>query len=127
MNTLFIASVLLVLMYLISGYGKIMDINGNAHSLKNQTGLNFPFNLFILAILIVILLEIVGSYFILYSSYHNTNEYKELAYYSTLGLISFTILASLLYHMPVSMNNHALFKNIAVTGGLILLAERFRN
>ncbi len=68
MNTLFIASILLVLMYLISGYGKIMDINGNATSLKNQTGLNLHFNLFILAIVIVILLEIVGSYFIVYSA-----------------------------------------------------------
>jgi uncharacterized membrane protein YphA (DoxX/SURF4 family) len=125
MNTLFIASILLVLMYLISGYGKIMDINGNATSLKNQTGLNLHFNLFILAIVIVILLEIVGSYFIVYSAY--TSKYKKQAYYSAYGLIAFTILASLLYHMPVTLNNHALYKNIAVIGGLMLLADRFEN
>ena len=124
MNTLFIASFLLVLMYLISGYDKIMDINGNASGLKNKTGLDLPFSLFILAILIVILLEVVGSASILYSSY--TGQYNELAYYSTYGLIAFTLLASLIYHMPITMDNHALFKNIAVTGGLILLADRFR-
>ena len=123
MNSLFIASILIVLMYLISGYGKIMDINGNATSLKNMTNLNLPFSLFLLAIVIVILLETVGSLSILYSSY--TGKNNKLAYYSTYGLISFTILASLIYHMPISMNNHALFKNIAVTGGLILLADRF--
>ncbi len=125
MNTLFTASVLLVLMYLISGYDKIVDIKGNANSLKNKTGLNLPFNLFILAILIVILLEIVGSISILYSAY--TNKNKKLAYYSTNGLIAFTILASLIYHMPVKLNNYALFKNISVIGGLLLLAEKFKN
>jgi uncharacterized membrane protein YphA (DoxX/SURF4 family) len=125
MNTLFISSILLVLMYLISGYDKIMDMKGNAISLKNKTGLNLPFTLFLLAILIVILLEIVGSTIILYSSY--TGKNKKLAYYSTNGLIAFTILASLIYHMPVELNNHALFKNIAITGGLILLADRFNN
>ena len=124
MNTLFIASFLIVLMYLISGYDKIMDINGNATSLKIKTRLNLPFSLFILAILVVILLEVIGSGSILYSSY--TNKSKELAYYSTYGLIGFTILASLIYHMPLTLDNHSLFKNIAVTGGLILLADRFR-
>jgi hypothetical protein len=111
-------------MYLISGYDKIMDINGNATSLKIKTRLNLPFSLFILAILVVILLEVIGSGSILYSSY--TNKSKELAYYSTYGLIGFTILASLIYHMPLTLDNHSLFKNIAVTGGLILLADRFR-
>ena len=125
MNTLFIASILIVLMYLISGYDKIMDTTGNAKSLKIKTGLNLPFELFILAIIIVILLEVIGSISILYSSY--TGQNKELAYYSTYGLIGFTILASLIYHMPVKLDNHALFKNIAVIGGLILLADRFNN
>lgn len=125
MNTLFIASILIVLMYLISGYDKIMDVKGNATSLKNKTGLNLPFTLFILAIVIVILLEVAGSASILYSSY--TGKSKELAYYSTYGLIGFTILATLIYHMPVELNNHSLFKNIAITGGLVLLADRFNN
>jgi uncharacterized membrane protein YphA (DoxX/SURF4 family) len=112
-------------MYLISGYDKIMNVTGNATRLKNKTGLNLPFTLFILAILIVIFLEIVGSASILYTSY--TGKNKELAFYSTYGLIGFTILATLIYHMPIELNNHALFKNIAITGGLILLADRFNN
>ena len=112
-------------MYLISGYGKINDITGNANSLKSKTGLNLPFNLFLLAIIIVILLEFVGSASILYSAF--TGKNKEYALYSTYGLIAFTILATLLYHMPVELKNHALFKNIAITGGFILLADRFTN
>jgi hypothetical protein len=123
MNTLFIASMMLVLMYLISGYDKINNITGTANSLKSKTGLNLPFNLFILAIIIVILLEFVGSASILYSAF--TGKNKEYALYSTYGLIAFTILATLLYHMPIKLNNHTLFKNIAITGGFILLADRF--
>ncbi len=125
MSIIFTASVLLVLMYLISGYDKILDIKGNATSLKNKTGLNLPFNLFILSIVIVILLEIIGSASILYSAY--TDKNKKMAYYSTYGLIAFTIMASLIYHMPIKLDNHALFKNIAVIGGLLLLAEKFNN
>ena len=125
MNTLFIASIMLVLMYLISGYDKINDITGNANSLKSKSGINLPFNLFLLAIIIVILLEFVGSASILYSAY--TGKNKEYALYSSYGLIAFTILATLLYHMPVKLNNHALFKNIAIIGGLILLVDRFNN
>lgn len=125
MNTLFIASMMLVLMYLISGYDKINNIYSNANSLKSKTGINLPFNLFILAIIIVILLEFVGSASILYSAY--TGKNKEYAYYSSYGLIAFTILATLLYHMPVELKNHALFKNISIVGGLILLADRFNN
>lgn len=123
MNTLFIPSILIVSMYLISGYGKIMDINGNAFGLKNKTGVNIPLTLFILSIVIVIFLEIVGSSVILYSSY--TGNIKRLAYYFTNALIAFTLLATLIYHMPIELNNHALFKNMAITGGLILLADRF--
>ena len=125
MNTLFIASMMLVLMYLISGYDKINNITGTANSLKSKTGLNLPFNLFILAIIIVILLEFVGSASILYSAY--TGKNKEYALYSTYGLITFTILATLLYHMPIELKNHTLFKNIAIIGGFILLADRFTN
>ena len=123
MNTLFIGSMMLVLMYLISGYDKINNITGTANSLKSKTGLNLPFNLFILAIIIVILLEFVGSASILYSAY--TGKNKEYALYSTYGLIAFTMLATLLYHMPIELKNHTLFKNIAITGGLILLTDRF--
>ena len=123
MNTLFIASMMLVLMYLISGYGKINDLTGNANSLKSKTGLNLPFNSFLLAIIIVILLEFVGSASILYSAY--TGKNKEYALYSTYGLIAFTILATLLYHLPVKLKNHTLFKNTAIVGGLILLADKF--
>ena len=125
MNTLFIASMMLVLMYLISGYDKINNITGTANSLKSKTGLNLPFILFILAIIIVILLEFVGSASILYSAY--TGKNKEYALYSTYGLIAFTMLATLLYHMPIELKNHTLFKNIAIIGGFILLADRFTN
>ena len=119
-----LSSVLLTLMFLVSGYNKVMNFSGNVMSLQSKIGLNIPI-VFSLAILIVILLELVGSSMILYSAY--SGKKREYAYYSTIGLIIFTILASLLYHMPIALDNHALFKNIAVIGGLLLLADKFKN
>ena len=123
MNKLLLAAALLTLMFLVSGYDKIMNFSGNVMSLQGKIGLNIPI-VFSLAILIVILLELVGSSMILYSAY--SGKKKEYAYYSTIGLIIFTIIATLLYHMPIALDNHALFKNIAVVGGLLLLADKFR-
>ena len=126
MNTLFIASLLILLLFITSGYEKIFNINGTAESLKSKVNLDLPFFLYTLAIVIVILLELVGSSLILYSSYTNNN--KLYAYYSVLGLIGFTILASLLFHLsPFEKQKFNLIKNISIIGGLLLLLDKFNN
>ena len=126
MNTLFIASLLILLLFITSGYEKIFNINGTSESLKSKVNLDLPFFLYTLAIIIVIVLELVGSSLILYSSYTNNN--KLYAYYSVLGLIGFTILASLLFHLsPFEKQKINLIKNISIIGGLLLLLDKFNN
>lgn len=126
MNTLFIASLLILLLFINSGYGKIFNINGTAELLKSKVNLDLPFFLYTLAIVIVVLLELVGASLILYSSLTNNN--KLYAYYSVLGLIGFTILASLLFHLnPFEKQKINLLKNLSVIGGLLLLLDKFKS
>ena len=68
MNTLFIVSLLISLLFINSGYEKMFDINGTAELLKSKVNLDLPFFLYTLAIVIVVLLELVGASLILYSS-----------------------------------------------------------
>jgi uncharacterized membrane protein YphA (DoxX/SURF4 family) len=126
MNTLFIASLLISLLFINSGYEKIFNINGTAELLKSKVNLDLPFFLYTFAIVIVVLLELVGPSLILYSSL--TNKNKLYAYYSVLGLIGFTILASLLFHLnPFEKHKVNLLKNLSVIGGLLLLLDKFNN
>jgi len=125
-NTSFIYAILVLIIYMLSGYEKLQNISGTAESLKSKVPFSLPFNLFIIAIVLTIILEIFGSLIILYSSW--TNEYKNLAYYSTIGLIGFTALATILYHYPpIGSEYYAFTKNIAIIGGLFLLADKFAN
>jgi uncharacterized membrane protein YphA (DoxX/SURF4 family) len=137
MNTLFIYSFLIVLMFLLSGYSKIKDIGGTANFLQNNVQLNMPFkmpfempfvmpfNIYIVAILIVIFLQIIGSLTILYSS--ATSNAKQYAYYSSISLAGFTVLATLIFHLPmVGENYYTVMRNISITGALLLLSDKFK-
>lgn len=125
MNTLFIYSFLIVIMFILAGYGKSQNIVGTANTLKDKVQIDFPFNLYVVAILIVIFLQIVGSFTILYSSL--TDNMRDYAYYSSLGLAGFTVLATLIFHYPpVGAEYYNFTKNMAITGGLLLLADRFK-
>jgi uncharacterized membrane protein YphA (DoxX/SURF4 family) len=123
MNKLFIGSLCLLTLYLLSAFGKVQNINGMAQYLQSK--LTFlPINLCILAIILVILLQSIGSSFILYSAF--TNQYKQIAYYIVLAFIAFNILASLIFHFPPIGKEYMNFiKNLSITGGFILLLDRF--
>lgn len=124
MNNLFIQSVLLLTMFFLSGIEKIKDINKVALSLKNKVKLDIPFNLYYLAIIIVIFLQICGPLIITYSSL--TKKYRKESYYFIIGLMIFTILATILYHMPATgPKYYTLLNHLAIIGGLLLLANKF--
>lgn len=123
---IFIYSFLILLIFILSGYSKIMNINGSASYLQKNVNINLPFNIYILAILLVIFLQIAGSSVILYSSI--TNKINKLAYYSCIGLAIFTIMATLIFHMPPTGDNYyTVLRNISITGALLLLAEKYYN
>jgi len=129
MNTLFIYSFMIVLMFLLSGINKIQNIQSTAESLQKRVNINLPFftvpfELYTLAIIIVILLQILGSMMILKSAW--TGKNNNIAYWSAIALAGFTIIATMLYHFPpVGKEYYTFMSNLAVTGGLLILADRF--
>jgi uncharacterized membrane protein YphA (DoxX/SURF4 family) len=126
MNSILIYAFLLLLVFLISGYEKLFIIKDTANSLQNKLNWQFiPSNLYILAIIIVVIIELVCPSIILYSLH--TNTYKQEAFYSCLALVGFTILATLIYHNPaLSQKEYYNFlKNVSIIGGLLILSNNF--
>jgi uncharacterized membrane protein YphA (DoxX/SURF4 family) len=123
MNKVFIASFCLLTVYLLSAFGKVQNIEGTAKYLQSK--LTFlPISLCIIGIIGVILLQSVGSATILYSAY--TNQFRKLAYYAVLGFIAFNIAATAIFHFPpVGDEYNNFFKNLSITGGFILLLDKF--
>ena len=125
MDNIFISTICLLALYVYSSYGKIMDINGTAESLHSKLNM-LPMNLCVLAIVGVIILELFGSLFVVYSLY--TKEYKKYLYYVVLAFILFNVLATILYHNPSNKKEIINFlKNLSITGGFILLLEQVKD
>lgn len=124
MNIDLIISILLTLMYFLSGIDKISNISTVSKGLNKKLPF-LTYNLAYLAIILVILLEIIAPIIIVHSTYTNTN--KQWAYYSTIALIIFTILATLLYHFPPFGSTYYPFiSNVTVMGGLLLLSQQYK-
>jgi uncharacterized membrane protein YphA (DoxX/SURF4 family) len=118
-----IGSLLLNALFVISAYGKIVGFKGTVGSLKRVFWVkNVPDWFFQFTICMVIVLLLVGPGVIMYSFYDK--QYSEYAKYACYALAVFTLLATVLYHMPVDSNqkNHML-KNVSIIGGFLLLSE----
>lgn len=122
-----LATILLLSLFIFSSINKMRNLEGTANYLKSGINLNIPFLLYKLAIIMVIILQFIGSNFVIYSMI--TNNYKLVAYYIVLGLILFTLLATLIFHNPLIKDGETinLLKNISLIGGLILLLDKFNN
>ena len=116
---------MILLMYFLAGINKARNFSGTVSGFKNMFFLKKLPNIFYqLAIIMVIILEIVAPIIILYSL--QTNMYNDLAYYSSVGLAIFTVLATLIYHFPpVGGEYYAFMKNLTATGSLMLLSTLF--
>jgi hypothetical protein len=123
MSITFIGSLCLLSVYLLSAISKVQNIEGTAKYLQSK--LTFlPINICIIGVIMVILLQSFGSGFILYSAY--TNQLKKYAYYVVWAFIAFNIAATLIFHFPPVGSEYLNFiKNLSVTGGFILLLDRF--
>ena len=123
MKFLFIGSLCLVTLYLLSDIGKIDNLIVTARYLQSK--LTFlPIEFCILTIIMIIILQILASSFILYSAF--TDKHKSFAFFSTVALIAFNILATALFHFPPVGKEYLNFvKNLSITGGLIILLDKF--
>ena len=124
MKILFYAS-LILLMYFLSGINKAMNFSATVKGFHNMFFLkNMPTIFYDFAILGVVLLEILAPIVIMFSLY--TNTYTDYAYYSSISLAIFTILATLIYHFPTKGGQYyAFMKNLTATGALMLLSTFF--
>tara|TARA_B000000475_G_scaffold272191_1_gene272425 strand:- start:253 stop:630 length:378 start_codon:yes stop_codon:yes gene_type:complete len=121
---LLIGKILLLLIFFLSGISKIKNFKGTVSGFKNVFFLkkmpNFIYNLIIF---LVIVLEILGPIIILYNS--QTNNFTELSYYSSISLAIFTLIATYLYHNPMTQKGQFYYfmKNVSIIGGLLVLSS----
>ena len=121
----FVYAFMSLLMYFLAGINKAKNFSSTVTGFKNMFFMKKLPNLFYqLAIFIVIVLEILAPIIILYSL--QTNTYNDLAYFSSVGLAGFTVLATIIYHFPPSGGEYyAFMKNLTATGSLLLLSTLF--
>lgn len=118
-------AIMILLMYFLAGINKAMNFKQTVNGFKNMFMFkNLPQMFYDLAIALVVVLEIVAPLIIVYSL--QTNLYADLAYYSSVSLAVFTVLATLIYHFPPSgAEYYAFIKNLTATGSLLLLSTFF--
>jgi len=123
---LLLASVLILAIFFLAGIGKIKGYNGTVEDLLKKPVFNMlPKIVSQISIVGVIAIEIIAPIVIILAIFNE--NYKNLAYHSSLTLAGFTVLATLLYHFPPEKIQYYFFmKNIAIIGGLITLALLFK-
>jgi len=126
MDLILISTIYITLLFFISGFHKIKDFMKVVKGFMNK--IKVPLSLAKIIISGVILLEIIAPLIIsLYSYNANPNLYT-YSKLSLLGLIVFTILATLLYHFPpFGANYYSFMSNLSTLGGLLLLYQHFFN
>jgi hypothetical protein len=126
MNHFLSTAFLLTIMFFLSGIDKVKNLEKVAKGLQEKVKIDFPFWIFIIAIVIAAIIELAAPLSIMYTAY--TNEYKEYAYISVVALAIFTIIATLVYHFPPTGSTYYPFvSNVTTIGGLTLLALILKN
>ena len=112
-----IAIVLFFIMFIYSGFNKILNFKNKVITLKKKTNLIYPINE--LGMIGVILLEIVGSLLILYYFFGgkiNKEIIKKICYI----YFAFLIVVTFLYYPP-NKKIIPFLSNVTTFGGLLLI------
>lgn len=137
-----IASILIVLMFILSGVFKFMDIDMEASrldaKLQNNFGIDDPLggNGIVLIILIAGIWELLGSLMILYGTFHDNLPFLSkdsfssavtIGKYGCVSLIIFTMIVTLIFHFPPNTPGkyYPFISNVNTVGGLMLLSNSF--
>ena len=121
-----IGLILLLSIYLFSGIHKINDFYNISNDLKTKFQDKFPIDLpiefYYFTMICVILLLTLGSLMLIYSDIYQF-KYNRIVRNTLIALfISFTALATYLYHTPIVGDRvHHVMKNISIVGGFFLL------
>ena len=121
MMHLFYPSILITLMFFLSGIEKIYMFSKTTMDFSNK--INIPLILSKLVISGVILLEIIAPIIII--TYTFTGSFNLLSWFksSLISLIVFTIVATIMYHNPFksSKNYYEFITHLSIIGGLLAL------
>lgn len=118
MNQLIAINVMLI-MFFLSGLSKIRNFKVVSRDFVTRVPFNIPIELAYICILCAIIIQILSPILI---NVGLIKKNKHFIFYSTLSLIIFTILATLLYHFPPTGHQYYPFmSNLTTIGGLMLI------
>jgi uncharacterized membrane protein YphA (DoxX/SURF4 family) len=124
MKLILISTIYITLLFFLSGFNKINNFTNTVQGLMKKT--TFPLLLSKIIISCVILLEIVAPFIISLYSYNANPKLYTYTKLSLIGLMVFTILATVIYHFPpFGTNYYPVMSNISTLGGLLLLYQHF--
>ena len=112
-----LAILLFFIMFVYSGFNKIIKFNKKVSNLSNKTGLPYPINE--LGMIGVILLELIGSFIIIYYFFGGNIDKNLVKKVCELYLL-FLIVVTLLYHPPTDKMIPFL-SNVTTFGGMLLI------
>ena len=118
MNKLISVNIMMI-MFFLSGIDKVINFNKISNEFTTKIPIKIPIQIAYLAIIIAIIIEITSPILI---NVGLIKKNKRLVFYSTLSLIVFTILATLLYHFPpTGYHYYPFMSNLTTIGGLTLI------
>ena len=109
----------MMIMFFLSGIDKMINFYKISNEFITKTPVKIPIELAYLAIIIAIIIQLAAPILI---NVGLIKKNKQLIFYSTLSLIIFTVLASLLYHFPpIGYQYYPFMSNLTTIGGLMLI------
>ena len=113
-----IAVLLFFIMFIYSGFNKIPNFVKNTKGLSKITGLPSPLNE--LGMIGVIILEIIGSFILIYYLWGGELIPKDIVKYTSLTFLAFIVVVTPLYHPP-HKNITPFLSNVTTFAGLLLI------
>ncbi len=118
MNKLISVNVMMI-MFFLSGIDKMINFYKISNEFATKTPVKIPIQIAYLAIIVAIIIELAAPILI---NVGLIKKNKKLVLYSTLFLIVFTVLATLLYHFPpIGYQYYPFMSNLTTIGGLMLI------
>lgn len=118
-----IAIILFFVMFIYSGVNKILKFNNKTKILQKK--INLPYSICAFGMILVILLEIIGSLIIYYNLF-NKNKLRIITNITYLLYLLFLIVVTFIYHPPTDKLIPFL-SNLTTFAGLLYLYADFLN
>jgi uncharacterized membrane protein YphA (DoxX/SURF4 family) len=129
MNNLPFIFTVIVYMFFASGFHKLMSITETSIGLQKRMvnfGIEFiNIDAYKLVIVLAAIWEIVAPIVLVYSGMNITKN-KKWGIISSLSLVVYTVLATLIYHFPpVGTHYYPFISNVTTIGALLLVSQIF--